>query len=183
MTAYLHILNTLSVHVYVDAHVHTVYSICALIAAQCDMAFNLADMSCSCIINCGWRKGRAWGKNTGSLYANTWPWLVRAHLCPYDNRRSKETEWYRERCRERSRLILWLASGLLWGKTLAGVNNAQLSSRLKLDANCCPVSLCVPHCFLSNVGVSLFIPFLYWCFLILMFSFQRPLPSCTSHVC
>lgn len=31
-------------------------------------------------------------KTEGSLYANIWPWLVRAHLCPRDNRRRDETK-------------------------------------------------------------------------------------------
>lgn len=70
------------------------------------VAFNLADMSRLCIISYRLRKRRTCRKNAGSLYANIWPWLVRAHPCPCDNRGSKETERViqKERC-ERGREV------------------------------------------------------------------------------
>lgn len=77
---------------------------------------------------------------------------------------SKETEWYRERCSEKASSLVCQWTPL--GEPLVDVNNAQVLSCRKLDANDAQF-FCVPCSFLSNLGVGYSVHhpiwFLYWC--------------------
>lgn len=157
------------------------------------MAFNLVDVSRLCIISCGQRKGRTCRKNADSLYANAWPWLVRAHLCPCDNRRSKEAERVIQRKREgEGGLCLRLTP---MGKPRANVNNAQAPSRRKLDANNAQPHRVrfVIYCeitWLVSYSLHLCIPPLSWCYswshvFVVPFSSSTPdlIFLCLSYYC